>query len=62
LGNSQPWLCAIISRIPCRSTRTDGIIFEKSANGVILTKGKKGVLAPEYFKQVKNKKGEILYP
>lgn len=43
-----------------RDCIADGIVFEKSANGVILTKGKNGILSPEYFKTVTNKKGEIL--
>lgn len=38
----------------------DGIDFFISSNNVILTEGKDGVLAPEYFRRVVSKKGDII--
>lgn len=49
--------------IPANSTsHIDDIVFEKSANGVILTKGRDGILDSKYFQKVETKKGEHLWP
>lgn len=54
--------CDLYIYIDIGAAMADGIIFEKSANGVILTKGIEGTLAPKYFKEVRTRKGETLWP
>lgn len=41
-------------------SRVDGIKFFKSANGVILSDGKDGVLLPTYFSKVEGRAGKNL--
>jgi 2'-phosphotransferase len=54
--------CDLYIYIDVEKCLLDSIVFERSANGVILTKGQEGVVLPQYFKRVTNKKGETLWP
>ena len=54
--------CDLYIYIDIAKCLDDDIVFERSANGVILTKGQDGILLPKYCKQVTNKKGETLWP
>ncbi|TPX34973.1 hypothetical protein SeMB42_g07235 [Synchytrium endobioticum] len=40
----------------------DGIVFEKSPNNVILSRGLDGVIPPKYFDRVTDSKGKIILP
>lgn len=54
--------CNLYIYIDVPKAMADGIPFEKSDNGVVLTEGKNGVLAKEYFSKVVDKKtGNVLY-
>ena len=54
--------CDLFIYINIIKALADGIVFERSANGVILTKGQNGTLEPKYFERVQNKKGETVWP
>lgn len=54
--------CDLFIYIDVAKSLNDGIVFERSANGVILTKGQDGALLPKYFESVTNKKGDRLWP
>ena len=44
--------CNVFIYIDLAKALDDGIVFLRSANGVILTSGQEGVLEPKYFKEV----------
>ena len=46
----------------CICYQTDGIEFYKSANNVILSTGRGGVLPPRFFLKVVDETGKVLYP
>lgn len=54
--------CDLFVYINITKALADGIVFERSANGVILTKGQNGALEPKYFERVQNKRGETIWP
>lgn len=54
--------CDLYIYIDVERALDDGIIFERSSNGVILTKGQEGVLPATYFKSVSKKNGKKLWP
>lgn len=48
--------CEVFIEIDVKKAMDDGIIFFRSANGVVLTSGRDGVLDRKYFKNVKVRK------
>ena len=54
--------CDLFIYIDIAKALADGVVFERSANGVILTKGQNGTLEPKYFERIQNKKGETIWP
>lgn len=50
--------CNVFIYIDTAKALEGGIEFLRSANGVILTSGKDGVLEPKYFKEVVHKSGK----
>ena len=50
--------CNVFIYIDTAKALEDGLGFLRSANGVILTSGKDGVLEPKYFKEVVHKSGK----
>lgn len=49
--------CEVFIEIDVKKAMDDGIKFFRSANGVVLTSGKDGILDRKYFKNVKMKGG-----
>ncbi|CAD6574539.1 MAG: hypothetical protein CYPHOPRED_005450 [Cyphobasidiales sp. Tagirdzhanova-0007] len=54
--------CDLFIFVNAGKAMEDGIVFERSANGVILTKGKSGTLSPDYFQTQHNVSGDYQIP
>ncbi|OLL25046.1 tRNA 2'-phosphotransferase 1 [Neolecta irregularis DAH-3] len=54
--------CSVFIYINLKRALEDGIEFSISENGVVLTKGRHGVLSKEYFEGVEDRNGKVIWP
>ncbi|TPX37089.1 hypothetical protein SmJEL517_g01029 [Synchytrium microbalum] len=52
--------CEVYIYINVAAAMKDGIVFEKSPNNVILSRGLDGVIVPKYFERVVDEKGKVV--